>query len=192
MLCNTDCVCGRQHEFGVGVYGLALYITRYVFMPLPPIPSLFVVLVDSQYLAATNKNTTEKQYAKHKSARTRYAIFTVCGWFVFVASVYTEELPLARVHAQRTWRPLPSSAGVDWCRLLKQGGATVISSFLRGNGDEPHAESGGRKQDGLLVDRVVITIAPVFLQGYNVLATKTSDADQSSTHDTGLCWSPEK
>lgn len=33
-------------------------------------------------------------------------------------------------------------------------------------------EEGGRDPDGQLVDRVVVTIAPMFLQGYNVLATE--------------------
>ncbi|CAN0009776.1 unnamed protein product [Ectocarpus sp. 8 AP-2014] len=57
--------------------------------------------------------------------------------------------------------------------LMVEGGATVISSFLRGCGEEmARDEECGRNPDGQLVDRVVVTIAPMFLQGYNVLATE--------------------
>lgn len=38
---------------------------------------------------------------------------------------------------------------------------------------------------GQLVDRVVITIAPVFLQGYNVLASKTDDSCDASSVGAG-------
>ena len=58
------------------------------------------------------------------------------------------------------------------CPRGVQGGATVISSFLRGCGEEMAAEKSGGDVDGQLVDRVVITIAPTFLQGYNVLSTQ--------------------
>ena len=38
---------------------------------------------------------------------------------------------------------------------------------------------------GQLVDRVVVTIAPVFLQGYNVLARKADGRDASSLGGSG-------
>lgn len=64
--------------------------------------------------------------------------------------------------------------------LLAQGGATVIASFLRGCKKGAHTEA-----DGQLVDRVVITIAPVFLQGYNVLASTACAHDASATQALG-------
>lgn len=42
-------------------------------------------------------------------------------------------------------------------------------------------EEGGRNPDGQLVDRVVVTIAPMFLQGYNVLATEGNGCGARAT-----------
>jgi len=63
----------------------------------------------------------------------------------------------------------------------------VISSFLRGCGEEAAVDESGRREgrgsaDGQLVDRVVVTIAPMFLQGYNVLNSQpnTGDGDAAS------------
>ncbi|CAM9871170.1 unnamed protein product [Scytosiphon promiscuus] len=58
--------------------------------------------------------------------------------------------------------------------LMVEGGATVISSFLRGCGGDGTNAEGARVSERQLVDRVVITIAPTFLQGYNVLATDSN------------------
>ncbi|CAM9228488.1 unnamed protein product [Pylaiella littoralis] len=61
--------------------------------------------------------------------------------------------------------------------LMVEGGANVISTFLRGCCREGLAAGGGGSGvDGKLVDRVVVTIAPTFLQGYNVLATEAKTA----------------
>lgn len=68
-----------------------------------------------------------------------------------------------------------------------QGGATVISSFLRGCQEDVAADKGGGGFGGQLVDRVVITIAPMFLQGYNVLATHTGDASAASGSGVKSC-----
>lgn len=65
--------------------------------------------------------------------------------------------------------------------LMVEGGATVISSFLRGYGGQARAGSAEQTVGGQLVDRVVITIAPVFLQGYNVLDSKTDDGCDASS-----------
>lgn len=65
--------------------------------------------------------------------------------------------------------------------IAAQGGATVISSFLRGYGGQARAGSAEQTVGGQLVDRVVITIAPVFLQGYNVLDSKTDDGCDASS-----------
>lgn len=60
-----------------------------------------------------------------------------------------------------------------------QGGASVISSFLRGLDHD--ARKGGHdgeadRSSGHLVDRVVVTIAPAFLRGFNVLASSPKTA----------------
>eukprot|EP00904_Undaria_pinnatifida_P009238 jgi/Undpi1/5444/HiC_scaffold_2.g00723.m1 len=71
--------------------------------------------------------------------------------------------------------------------LMVEGGATVISSFLRGyGGQESRADSVEQTVAGQLVDRVVVTIAPVFLQGYNVLARKADGRDASSLGGSGF------
>ncbi|CAM9975929.1 unnamed protein product, partial [Hapterophycus canaliculatus] len=70
--------------------------------------------------------------------------------------------------------------------LMVEGGATVISSFLRGCGEERASGKGSRSCDRQLVDRVVITIAPTFLQGYNVLATDTNACDTPTTPVSGF------
>lgn len=71
-------------------------------------------------------------------------------------------------------------------RFSFKGGATVISSFLRGCGEErASGEEDGRGFDGQLVDRVVITIAPTFLQGYNVLATDSNACNTRTTPVSG-------
>lgn len=46
-------------------------------------------------------------------------------------------------------------------------------------------DKGGGGYEGQLVDRVVITIAPMFLQGYNVLATKGNAGDASAASGAG-------
>lgn len=61
----------------------------------------------------------------------------------------------------------------------------MISSFLRGCGEERARGEGGRSFDRQLVDRVVITIAPTFLQGYNVLATDANACDTPTTSASG-------
>lgn len=61
--------------------------------------------------------------------------------------------------------------------LMSQGGANVISTFLRGCcRDDTATEEGDSGFDGKFVDRIVVTIAPMFLQGYNVLAAKAKTA----------------
>lgn len=46
-------------------------------------------------------------------------------------------------------------------------------------------DKGDHNFDGQLVDRVVITIAPMFLQGYNVLATEANAGDAPTTSSSG-------
>lgn len=60
--------------------------------------------------------------------------------------------------------------------LVSQGGATVISSFLRGLGEEdPGAELiASGESINRLVNSVVVTITPTFLRGYNVLSSRRS------------------
>lgn len=64
-------------------------------------------------------------------------------------------------------------------RIGFQGGATVISSFLREWARDKSVavvQAGGDASGGSngLVDRVVVTIAPLFLGGYNVLSSASS------------------
>eukprot|EP00903_Cladosiphon_okamuranus_P006781 g6609.t1 len=70
--------------------------------------------------------------------------------------------------------------------LMVEGGATVISSFLRGYQEDKSMDEGGDGFDGQLVDRVVVTVAPMFLQGYNVLATGANSGDASSASGSGF------
>ncbi|CAM9545756.1 unnamed protein product [Choristocarpus tenellus] len=49
--------------------------------------------------------------------------------------------------------------------LMVEGGASVITSFLRAKGGS-NSVGGGYS----LVDRVIVTVAPVFQNGYNVLS----------------------
>lgn len=46
-------------------------------------------------------------------------------------------------------------------------------------------DDGGDSFDGQLVDRVVVTIAPMFLQGYNVLDTGANAGDASTASGSG-------
>lgn len=65
----------------------------------------------------------------------------------------------------------------------------MISSFLRELNEEAvEGGEGNGYRDGYrgpcgknLVDRVVVTIAPAFLQGFNVLTKPRSEADDASS-----------
>eukprot|EP00752_Nemacystus_decipiens_P004628 g4223.t1 len=70
--------------------------------------------------------------------------------------------------------------------LMVEGGATVISSFLRGCREDMAVDKGGDGFDGQVVDRVVVTIAPMFLQGYNVLATGARAGDACTASGSGF------
>lgn len=136
---------------------------------------LFLQVVSSESTTATKLKTLTRSWLPMTATSIGNTAldecYVTCSLLNIVAS------------ARYMWRPIrmtleghhnPISCLLN--HLVSQGGAAVISSFLRGLGEEdPRAEpitSG--EITNRLVNSVVVTITPTFLRGYNVLSSRRS------------------